>query len=47
MRAELVRVDVRVERTVGPPANEKPVRQIRSITAAIACPKPMHIVATP
>jgi hypothetical protein len=39
--------DPRVQRIRATPSDEEPVRQTRSITAAIAWPKPMHMVAIP
>jgi hypothetical protein len=47
VRADLVRVDRGWERTLAPPADQEPLRQRRSITPAIAWPKPMHMHATP
>jgi hypothetical protein len=47
MRSEAAWIDLRFERPVAAAPDEEPARQIRSITAAIAWPNPMHIVATP
>ena len=45
--ADLVGVDARRQRPVAAAADQEPVRQTRSTTAAIAWPKPMHMLATP
>ena len=47
MRANRSRVDVPVERPIAAPTDEQPAFYRRSTTPANACPKPMHIVATP
>jgi hypothetical protein len=41
------RIDVGGERSLSTPADEQPAGQSRSITVAIAWPKPMHMHATP
>ena len=45
--ADLPRIDVRGERPLAAPANEEPARQMRSITPAIAMPKPTHMQPMP
>ncbi len=47
MRLDLLGTNGPLERPVTSAANEQPVDQSRSITAAIAWPCPMHIVAMP
>ena len=45
--ADPIRIDPRIEWPLAAPAYEKPVRQSRSMTPAIAMPKPTHIEAMP
>jgi hypothetical protein len=47
VRADLVSLDVRVQRPLAPAADEQPLRQRRSTTPAMAIPKPMHMLAIP
>jgi hypothetical protein len=47
VRDVLRQVDLVRKRLLPASANEQPAGQSRSITAAIAWPWPMHIVATP
>ena len=48
VRAQPLTIDVAVERLLARAANEQPVfRYSRSITPAMAMPKPTHIVAIP
>jgi hypothetical protein len=47
MRSHGLREHSRIERSVAAAADQEPVRQSRSITAAIAIPNPMHIEAMP
>ena len=47
MGGDLLRADVTIERLVAAAANEQPAGQTRSMTAAMAWPWPMHIVARP
>src|SRR5262245_49734667 len=44
---DVLATNQRVERSPATAADQQPARQSRSITEAIAWPKPMHIVATP
>ncbi len=47
MRLNSLRIDLGVEGPVAAAADEQPARQSRSITPAIAMPKPTHIDAMP
>jgi hypothetical protein len=47
VRVDLVRLDCGWERVLAATADQKPVRQTRSTTPAIAWPKPMHMHAMP
>ena len=47
VRSDVAGLDQSRQRPFAAPAHQEPVRQRRSITAAIAWPKPMHMQATP
>jgi hypothetical protein len=47
MGLQSVAIHQSVERVVSSPTDEQPAGQSRSITPAIAWPKPMHMHATP